>query len=62
MPLRKYGCFIALLGLLFFALANFVPAIDAQVYTGSLTGVVTDPSGAIVPGAKIALVDQDKGF
>jgi hypothetical protein len=33
-----------------------------QVFTGSLTGVVTDPSGAVVPGAKIVLTDTDKGY
>jgi hypothetical protein len=39
-----------------------VPGADAQLYTGSVTGVVTDPSGAAVPAAKVTLVDQDKGF
>ena len=34
----------------------------AQLYTGSVTGVVTDPSGAVVPSAKVTLVDQAKGF
>ena len=34
----------------------------AQVYSGSLTGVATDPSGAVVPGAKAILTDEQKGF
>jgi hypothetical protein len=34
----------------------------AQLYTGSITGVVEDPSGAVVPNAKITLIDVDKGF
>src|SRR5713226_6022039 len=34
----------------------------AQLYTGSVTGVVTDPSGAIVPNAQVHLVDEAKGF
>jgi hypothetical protein len=37
-------------------------SLQAQIYSGSLTGVVTDPSGAVVPGAKVKLTDVDKGF
>jgi carboxypeptidase family protein/TonB-dependent receptor-like protein len=48
-----------LLALVLFLLS---PAAQAQLYTGSVTGLVTDPSGASVPGAKVSLVDQDKGF
>jgi hypothetical protein len=51
---------LAILFLLVFLL--FAAGADAQLYTGSVTGVVTDPSGAAVPAAKVTLVDQDKGF
>ncbi len=34
----------------------------AQLYSGSATGVVADPSNAVVPGAKITLLDEDKGM
>src|ERR1700692_3062164 len=34
----------------------------AQVYSSSLTGVVTDPSGAAVPKATAVLTDEEKGF
>jgi hypothetical protein len=34
----------------------------AQLYSGSLTGVVTDASGAVVPGADVTLTDSQKGF
>ncbi|MEK7408481.1 MAG: TonB-dependent receptor [Acidobacteriota bacterium] len=32
-----------------------------QFYSGSLTGVVTDPSGGVIPGAKATLSDVDRG-
>lgn len=38
------------------------PSARAQLYTGSLTGVVTDPTGAVIPSAAVKLVDQEKGF
>src|ERR1700730_16417540 len=38
-----------------------LPAL-AQLYTGTVTGVVTDSSGANVPGVKITLMDQGKGY
>ena len=33
-----------------------------QLYTGSVTGLVSDPSGAVVPNAQVRLVDEGKGF
>ena len=40
-----------------------VCALSAQIApTASLTGTVTDPSGAAVPGARIKLVNVDTGF
>src|SRR5450755_2866128 len=39
-----------------------LPALRAQLYTGSLSGTVTDPSGAAVPSANLTLTDVDKGF
>ena len=37
-------------------------AVFAQLYTASLTGVVTDPSGGVIPNAKVTVTDADKGF
>src|SRR5438067_465281 len=38
-----------------------VPA-QAQLYAGSVAGVVQDPSGAVVPNASVVLTDNDKGL
>lgn len=35
---------------------------QADVATATLTGTVTDPSGAVVPGAKITISQPDRGF
>jgi hypothetical protein len=49
--------------LFFLVVALTLPlASRAQLYTGSITGLVTDPSGAIIPGAKVTLLDENKGF
>src|SRR5579862_7851225 len=37
-------------------------ASNAQLYTGSVTGTVTDPSGAVIVGAHVQLVDEQKGY
>ncbi len=40
----------------------FVQPASSQVYSGSITGVVTDPSGAVVPDARVVLTDVTKGY
>src|SRR5437762_1875683 len=35
---------------------------EAQVYTGSITGLIQDPSGAVVPNASVVLTDTTKGL
>jgi hypothetical protein len=32
-----------------------------QLYSGSVTGLVLDSSGAVIPGARVTLADEDKG-
>jgi hypothetical protein len=41
--------------------ASFAPAF-AQTITGSVRGLVTDPSGAVVPGAKVLVKNVDTGI
>jgi hypothetical protein len=49
--LDRFLCVVAVLGLL-----SFVPrASYAQETTGGLQGTVKDPSGAVVPGAKVVV-------
>ncbi len=57
-PRNWLSCSLLLLGL-FVALST---SAWAQVTSGSLTGVVTDPTGAVVPGAKVELTDANKGY
>jgi hypothetical protein len=33
-----------------------------QLTSGSLTGVVSDPSAAVIPGAKVVFTDADKAY
>ncbi len=46
----------------FFCAFVCVHSAPAQTTFGSVTGVVTDPSGAAVPDADITVVNQDTGF
>jgi hypothetical protein len=41
---------------------GIVPRLSAQIYSGSLTGLVTDASGAVIPNAQAVLTDEEKGF
>ena len=44
--------------LILFCCAIFTPAAQAQ-YRGALRGTVSDPSGAVIPGATVTLVNKE---
>ncbi|PYU79604.1 MAG: hypothetical protein DMG50_23350, partial [Acidobacteria bacterium] len=46
---------------LFVVLAAFPPTLFGQAVFGSISGSVTDPSGAGIPGAKVIIIDAGKG-
>src|SRR5215469_7885737 len=47
------------LALLSLALLFCAPVLNAQTSKGILVGVVRDPTGAVVPGAEVTVVNQD---
>jgi hypothetical protein len=44
--------------LVVFSGALIVMCAPAQTTNGLITGVVTDPSGAVVPGARVRIIDE----
>jgi len=54
--LARYRWLLLSVVFLFTSLAN------SQLYTGSIAGTVTDPTGAVIPSARVIATDQDKGF
>jgi len=50
----KLGLALALLGLLLFA----PQGLYAQIDTGSISGTISDASGAVVPAAKVSLTNE----
>ena len=55
------GALISSLAVLLILAGLAVPA-GAQLYAGSVTGVVSDQTGALIAGADVTLVDAEKGF
>src|SRR5688572_19152035 len=49
-------------GIAFLLLALLVAPCPAQFTTGSLGGVVVDPTGASVPQSKVTVFNKDTGF
>ena len=46
----------------FLVLFGLAAPATAQLYAGSVTGLVSDPTGALIAGAEVTLVDAEKGF
>jgi hypothetical protein len=60
---RPRQCPRAFFCVLFFVLLFAgVLLVSAQAYFGAVSGEITDPSQAVVPGAQVTLVDQQKGY
>ena len=48
---------------LLIASALLMPSLlCAQAYFGTVSGELTDASGAVIPGASVTLLDEEKGF
>ena len=48
--------------LILLVLLAFAAPVHAQLYAGSVTGVVSDQTGAVIPAATVTLVDAEKGY
>jgi hypothetical protein len=57
----KLGCYKVILLLVGMSACFFLRA-HAQTESGTIRGSVTDPSGAVVPGASVRLIDDDRGL
>jgi Carboxypeptidase regulatory-like domain len=57
-PNRFRAAWLAIAALLLFAMG---PRLFAQSDTGSINGTVTDPTGAVIPGATVTATNTDNG-
>ena len=44
-----------------FCVLLVLPVVHAQMSTGTITGIVTDPTGAVIPGVAVEMVNSDTG-
>ena len=59
---QSNGLRAILRGLLFTILFTIPVTLFGQGYFGTVSGEITDSSGAVVPGVKVTLADQQKGY
>lgn len=56
---RFRGLWLAMMALMLIAMG---PRLFAQADTGSIIGAVTDPTGAVIPGATVTATNSDNGM
>src|SRR6266853_2061665 len=56
------NCSRSLLCALLLVIVLMPAAVFGQAYFGTVSGELTDATGAVVQGAKVVLTDQQKGF
>jgi hypothetical protein len=60
---RNRRAFLTIFACAILSILSMVPNVArAQLYAGSLSGVVADPTGALVVNAAVTLTDVEKGF
>ncbi len=60
-PVRHAGKFVGLALAITFLLSSTLLLAQTTISTGSIQGTVTDPSGAVVSGAKISITNKSTG-
>lgn len=60
--MRRTRCLITWLALLSFVWPSNPGVLCAQSTQGEILGSVTDPAGALVPGAKVTVTNLERGF
>jgi hypothetical protein len=59
---RRPSSRAVVLPIIFFLLAGIVSAAHGQTETGTIYGLVFDPTGAVVPSATVRLIEVDRGL
>src|SRR5215472_3796200 len=59
--MSKMRKLVAVVSLSVAALLTFSASLSAQNTSGSITGVMQDSTGAVIPGATVTLINQDQG-
>ncbi len=60
--MRKQSFGLRCLALVFLAVAALAVNAAAQYGTANIVGTVRDPSGAVIPGAKVTVAEPSRGF